>query len=101
MLPHKLRVNTPAGHCHTSLVSPDVVVDIEGLQFQAAPIIINSSSVDLILGMEWLKAHYASINCATKMVHLLHPSNEIVNYQAHLTQNAEAQIYALNATPLE
>ena len=54
--------------------------------------------------MEWLKAHTASIVCATKVVHLLHPSNEIVSYHAQIVQNAEAQLYvlnALNATPLE
>ena len=54
--------------------------------------------------MDWLKAHTASIICATKTVHLLHPSNEIVSYHARLVRNAEAWLYtlnALNATPLE
>ena len=54
--------------------------------------------------MEWLKAHTASIVCATKVVHLLHPSDEIVSYHAQLVQNAEARLYALNAlnaAPLE
>jgi len=54
--------------------------------------------------MDWLKAHTASIVCATKTIHLLHPSDEIVTYQAHLVQNAEARLYALNAlnaAPLE
>lgn len=54
--------------------------------------------------MDWLKTHTASIVCATKTVHLLHPSNEIVNYYACVVQNAEARIYflnALNTSPLE
>src|SRR3990170_1433913 len=103
-LHHPLAVNTPAGQCQASLFSPEVTIEIEGLKFQAFPIFLKSSSIDLILGMDWLKAHYASINCATKVVHLLHPSNELVNYRAHITQNVEAQIYAsnaLNASPLE
>ena len=69
----------------------------------ASPIILKSSNIDLILGMDWLKAHTASIVCATK-VHLLHPSDEIIAYQAHLVQNTEAWLYALNAlnaAPLE
>ena len=68
------------------------------------PINLKSSTIDLILGMDWLKAHYASIDCATKVVQLLHPSDEIVNYTTRITRNAEAQIYALNAlnaSPLE
>ena len=53
-------------------------MEIEGLEFYASPIILKSSNIDLILGMDWLKAHTASIVCATKTVHLLHPSDEIV-----------------------
>src|SRR3989337_2876686 len=97
-------MNPPGVRTQASLFSPEVSIEIHRLKFQAYPIILKSSGIDLILGMDWLKAHYASINCATKVVHLLHPSDEIVNYQAHITQNAEAQIYALNAlnaSPLE
>ena len=49
------------------------------------------------LGMDWLKAHTALIDCAAKIVQLLHPSDQIVNYSVRTIQNAEAQIYALNA----
>ena len=92
------------GQCQTSLVGIDVPVEIEGLEFYASPIILKSSNINLILGMDWLKAHTASIVCATKVVHLLHPYHEIIAYQAHLVQNAEARLYALNAlnaAPLE
>ena len=92
-----LLVHTPAGQCRTSMICNDVPVEIEGLEFLVSPIVLKSCSIDLILGMNWLKAHTASIVCATKTVHLLHPSDEIVTYQAHLVQNAEARLYALNA----
>ena len=97
-------VHTPAGQCRTSMVCHDVLVEIDGLDFYASPIVLGSCNIDLILGMDWLKAHTASIACGTKIVHLLHPSNEIVSYQACLVQNAEARLYALNAlnaSPLE
>ena len=74
-----LVVNTPVGQCRTTMVSHNVVIEIEGLEFHASPIILKSSNIDLILGMNWLKAHTASIVCATKTVHLLHPSDEIVS----------------------
>ena len=89
--------HTPAGQCRTTMVSVSVPVEIEGLGFLVSPIVLKSSNIDLILGMEWLKTHTASIICATKTVHLLHPSNEIVSYHAHLVRNAKAQIYSLNA----
>ena len=79
------------------MVSHNVPIENEELEFYASPIILKSSNIDLILGMDWLKAHTASIVCATKVVHLLHPSDEIIAYQAHLVQNAEARLYALNA----
>ena len=77
--------------------SHNVPVEFEGLEFLVSPIILESSNIDLILGMEWLKTQTASIICATKTVHLLHPSNEIVSYHAHLARNAEARIYSLDA----
>ena len=86
------------------MICNDVPVEMEGMEFYASPIIMKSSNIDLILGMDWLKAQTASIVCATKVVHLLHPSDEIIAYQAHLVQNAEARLYALNAlnaAPLE
>ena len=85
-----LLVHTPAGQCRTSMICNDVPIEIEGLEFLVSPIVLKSCSIDLILGMDWLKAHTASIVCATKVVHLLHPSDEIIAYQAHLVQNAEA-----------
>ena len=97
-------VHTPAGQCQTSMVSHNVPIEIEGLEFLVSPIVLKSCSIDLILGMNWLKAHTASIVCTTKTVHLLHPLDEIVTYQDLLVQNAEARLYALNAlnaTPLE
>ena len=83
-------VRTPAGQCRTTMIGRDVPVEIEGLEFHVSPIILESSNIDLILGMEWLKVHTASIVCATKVIHLLHPSDEIVSYHAQLVQNAEA-----------
>src|SRR5215216_2337328 len=55
-----LVVKTPAGQCQTSMVSHNVPIEIEGLEFYASPIILKSSNIDLILGMDWLKAHNAS-----------------------------------------
>jgi hypothetical protein len=54
-------VCTPAGQKQTSLFSPDVTVDIEGMEFRAFPVILNSSNIDLILGTDWLRANSAKI----------------------------------------
>ena len=75
-------VRTPAGQCRTTMIGRDVPVEIERLVFHVSPIILESSNIDLILGMGWLEAHTTSIVCATKVVHLLRPSDEIVSYHA-------------------
>ena len=49
-------------------------------------------------------AHNAKIDCAAKTVQLTHPSGQTVQYSARAAQDAENQIYvlnALNASPLE
>ena len=74
------------------MVSDNVPVEIEGLEFHVSPFVLKSSNIDLILGMEWLKTHTPSIVSTTKTIKLLHPSNEIVSYPAHLVSNDESRI---------
>src|SRR4051812_37995957 len=97
-------VRTPIGHCQTSKLVPNSTVEVKGIVFLVSPIILKSSSIDLILGMDWMKLHDAALYCGTKSVQLFHPSGAIVNHTTHLSQDAEAQIYALNTlntSPLE
>src|SRR3954466_11269997 len=87
-------VHTPIGHCHTSKIVPKTIVEIEGIEFLASPIILKCSTIDLILGMDWLKIHDAALYCGNKSVRLFRPSDGI----------AETQIYmmnALKASPLD
>src|ERR1043165_2458120 len=97
-------VCTPIGQCRTSKLVPNTTVEVEGILFLFSPIILKSSTIDLTLGMDWLKVHDAALYCGTKSIQLFHPSGEIVNHTTHLSQDAEALIYALNtlnASPLE
>src|SRR3990170_6202195 len=86
------------------MVSPLNQIKIGGLLFPASLIVLGPSNIDIILGMDWLTAHKALIDCATKTVQLTHPSGQTIRYSARTVQNAENQIYdlnALNASPLE
>src|SRR3954464_2187404 len=97
-------VRTPIGQCRTSKIVPETIVEIEGIEFLASPIILMSSTIDLILGMDWLKVHHATLYCGTIYVQLFHPSGEIVNHTTRITRNAETHIFmmnALNISPLE
>jgi hypothetical protein len=86
------------------MLSPHNQIEIGGLLFPASLTVLEPSNIDLILGMEWLAAHSALIDCAAKTVQLTHPSGQVINYSAQIIQNAENHIYALNAlnaSPLE
>src|SRR4051812_23144506 len=99
-----MAVRTPIGQCRTSKLVPNTTVEVEEIVFLVSPIILMSSTIDLILRMDWLKLHDATLYCGTKSVQLFHPSDAIVNHTTHLSQDAEAHIYALNtlnASPLE
>ena len=81
----------------TSKISHGNKIKIEGHMFLASLIILGNSDIDVILGMNWLKANKAKIDCATKSVTLEHPTSQIV-YSP--TQKAKAQVFALNVNPL-
>ena len=66
------------------MVSHNVPVELEGLEFHVSLVVLKPSNINLILGMEWLKTYTASIIYAPKTVPLLHPSSVIVSYHAHL-----------------
>src|SRR4051795_4635530 len=97
-------VRTSIGQCQTTKIVPGTIIEIEGIVFLVSPILLKSSTIDLILGMDWLKVHDAALYCGTKSVQLFHPSGEIVNHTTRITCDAETHIYimnALNVSPLE
>ena len=103
-LPTPLPVQSPGSKWKTSMVIPRNQIEIGGLLFSASLMVLGPSNIDIILGMDWLTAQNALIDCATKMVQLTHPSGQTVQYSARAAQDAENQIYvlnALNASPLE
>src|SRR3954471_23441850 len=99
-----LAVNAVGSQSRATMMSPDTTIAIVGLLFPAPLIILKSSNIDVILGMDWLGAHDAHIHCATKTVQLTPPSGKKILYSSRTAQHAEGHIYALNAlntSPLE
>ena len=99
-----LAIQSPGSKWQTTMLCPRNQIEIGGLLFPTSLIVLGPSNIDIILGRDWLTTHSAKIDCATKTVHLTHPSGQAVQYSARTTQDAENQIYvlnALNASPLE
>ena len=66
---------------------------IRGAEFQANLVVINSTGIDVILGMDWLRLQKVVINCGNISMNLTTSSGEEVEYVA--TQSA-AEIYRVN-----
>ena len=49
-------VDSPCGDMQATLMCPSVRVEIRGVEFLANLIMLKSSSIDVILGMDWLNS---------------------------------------------
>ena len=94
-LPNNLMVKSPGAEMTTSKISHGSKIKIEGHMFLASLIILGNSDIDVILGINWLKANKAKIDCATKSVSLEHPAGQIV-YSP--TQKADRKSTRLNSS---
>jgi hypothetical protein len=90
-------VLSSGANMRSSQISHNNQILIGGYMFMASLIVLSSSNIDVILGMDWLKANKAKIDCATKSVSLDHPSGKLV-YSPTLASTAH--VFSLEASPL-
>src|SRR3954465_5627008 len=90
-------IQTPGSKWQTNRVSHGNQIAIEGLVFLASLIALNSSDIDVILGMDWLSRQNVVLDCKSKSVRLTHPSGQIIDYTSPRTRT---QVQSLNVLPL-
>ena len=73
---HTLLVSTPGGEARANYKCSRVKVHIMGVDFRANLIILKSSGIDVILGMDWLRACKGVIDCAQQVVTLTNPQGK-------------------------
>src|SRR3954470_23495650 len=61
-----LVVSSPGSRWEISLISHNNHITIGGLVFTASLMALKATTIDVILGMDWLKVHDAHISCGTK-----------------------------------
>lgn len=96
-MPSPLVIQTPGSKWQTSSVSHGNEILVDRLVFLASLVALKSSDINIILGMDWMTAHHAKIDCYTRSVQLTHPFGKIVTVS---TRVAKRQLYSLNASPL-
>jgi hypothetical protein len=63
-----LLVNSPGGTMQTNNRCLPVSMVLWGVEFKLTPIVLRTSGIDVILGMDWMKQNQAVIQCQQKVV---------------------------------
>ena len=59
-----LMIHFPGCNWQTKKVTPEIMVSVGHLQLPTTFIVLKSTDIDVILGMNWLKKYSAVLNCA-------------------------------------
>ena len=91
-------VNSPGGEMKANWICLAASLIIRGVEFQANLLVIDSSGIDVILGMDWLRSQKAVINCGNSFMNLTTPSGEKVEYVATQSASEICQVNQLKGT---
>jgi hypothetical protein len=82
-----MRVSSVGGRTQTNRFCPSANVQIRGIEFPADLIVMGNqdTTIDVILGMNWLTKYQASLSCDERTVKLVSPSGEEVLVQLILS----------------
>jgi hypothetical protein len=82
-------VITPKGPIEASYMTHRLTLTIMGREFWATAIILEASSIDLILGMSWLRKAKAIIQCGRGTVELTSPKGERFQVEIAVTTSTQ------------
>jgi hypothetical protein len=82
-------VITPKRHVEANHMTHKLTFTIMGREFGATVIILEASSIDLILGMSWLKKAKDIIQCGRGTVELTNPKGERFQVQIAVTTSSK------------
>jgi hypothetical protein len=82
-------VITPKGPIEANQMTRRLTLTIMGREFGATAIILEASSIDLILGMSWLRKAKAIIACGRGTIELTSPQGERFQVQITVTTSSK------------
>jgi hypothetical protein len=86
-------VITPKGPVEASYMTHRLTLTIMGREFWATDIILEASSIDLILGMSWLRKAKAIIQCGRSTVELTSPKGERFQVKIAVTTSSRRAMF--------
>jgi hypothetical protein len=76
---HPMVVNSPGGIMPASYRCPSATLTLRGVDFVISPMVLKTSGIDVILGMDWMKQHQADIKCQEKKVEVTSPKGDRIS----------------------
>jgi predicted aspartyl protease len=89
-------VITPKGPIEANYMTNRLTLTILGREFWSMPIVLEESSIDLILGMSWLRKAKAVIHCARGTIELTSPKGEKFDVMITITPSTRPSIYLVD-----
>ena len=77
-----MMVQSPGSVLWSNLVCRNLEIEIKGVKFPTAVIVIESDKLDIILGMNWLTQYQVCINCTTREVTMVNQEGRITSFYA-------------------
>jgi hypothetical protein len=87
-----LLINFLNGKMKSAYVCPQVNLKIRGIDFQADLVVLTSSGIDVILGMDWLGKSDRIILCAKKSVLLNSPQGDRIEVATTAPSKKEGKV---------
>jgi hypothetical protein len=80
---HTMLVSSPEGEMRTKHICPTISISIRGgVDFPLNLVLLDSKSIDIILGIDWLSKYVRVIQCAKKAVRLTMKDGTTVEFVA-------------------
>jgi hypothetical protein len=89
-------VITPKGPVEANYMTHRLTLTIMRREFWATPIVLEESSIYLILGMSWLRKAKADIHCARGMVELTSSKGERFEVEITVTASTRPAIFLVD-----
>jgi hypothetical protein len=91
-----LVVITPKWSVEANYMTNRLTLTITGREFWATPIVLEESSIDLILGMSWLRKAKAVIHCARGTVELTSSKGERFEVEITVTASTRPTVFLVD-----
>jgi hypothetical protein len=87
---------TPKGPVEANYMTHTLTLTIMGREFWSTPIVLEESSIDLILGMSWLRKAKASIHYAKGIIELTSSKGERFEIEITITASTRPAIFLVD-----